>query len=54
MPQHDDLDTHFGRSLDDRFEIINFKPQQHAVSVWFVITIADGTMMVFQFEAMQL
>jgi hypothetical protein len=54
MPGHYDLDAHFGGTLHDRVEVVDLKPQQYTVSVWLVITIADRTVIVFYFEAVQL
>ena len=54
MPGHDDLHTHFSGAPHDPVEIVYLKPQQHAVSVWLVVTIANQAVMVFNFEAVQL
>jgi hypothetical protein len=54
MPGYDDLNPHFGRPLHDRIKIVNFEPQQHSVPIWFVFTIADRTVMVFNLETVQL
>jgi hypothetical protein len=54
MPGHDDLDAHFSGTLYDPVKVVNLEPQQHAVSVWLIITIADRTVMVIHFEAVQL
>lgn len=54
MPGHDELHAHFGGALHDRVKVVYLEPQQYTVSVWLVITIADRTMMVFYFEAVQL
>ena len=54
MPGHDDLHAHFGGALHDRVKVVYLEPQQYTVSVWLVITIADRTVMVFYFEAVQL
>ncbi len=54
MPRHDNLDTHFDGSLYDRFEIVDLKPKQHAVTVWPVVRIADPAVMMLHLEAVQL
>ena len=54
MPGHDDLHAHFSGALYDRVKIVYLKPQQYTVSVWLVVTIANRTVMVFNFEAVQL
>ena len=50
----DDLHAHFSSALHDRIKVVHLEPQQHAVSVWLVITIADRTVMVFYLESVQL
>jgi len=54
MAGHDDLDAHFSGALHDRVKVVHFEPQQYTVSVWLIIAIADATVMVFYFEAVQL
>jgi len=54
MPGDDDLHAHFSGALKDRVKVVHLEPQQYTVSVWLVITIADGTVMVFYVEAVQL
>jgi len=54
MPRHDNLDTHFSGALHDCVKIVDLEPKQHPISVWLVIAIADRTVMVFHFEAVQL
>ena len=54
MLGHDDLHAHFSGALHDCVEVINLEPQQYAISVRLVIAITDGTVMVFDFEPMQL
>ena len=51
--QHD-LGVHFGRALHDRVEVIHLEPEQHTVAVRSVGAVADGTVMVFDFKAVQL
>ncbi len=54
MAAHDDLYVHCGGALKHRVKVIDFKPQQYAVSVWLVFTISDRAVMVFHREAVQL
>jgi hypothetical protein len=54
MAGHDNLDAHFGGALHGRLKIVDLEPQQHAVSIWFVIAIGNRAVMVFYFEAVQL
>jgi hypothetical protein len=54
MPRHDNLDTHFSRPLHDRFKIVHLEPQQHPISIWPIVAIADRAVMMFHFEAVQL
>ena len=54
MPRQDDLHTHFSAALNDRVKVVYLEPQQYTVSVWLVLTIADRTVIVFYFEAVQL
>ncbi len=54
MPGYDNLDSHFSRPLHDRFKIVNLEPQQYPVPIWLVIGIANTTVVVFYFEAVQL
>ena len=51
--QHD-LDVHIGSALDDRVEVIDLEPEQHAIPVWSVGAIADGAVFVLDVEAVQL
>ncbi len=54
MLGHHDLDAHFSGALHDPVKVFDLEPQQYAVSVWLIITIADRTVMVFYSEAVQL
>ena len=54
MARQHHLDSHFARALHHRIEIIHLEPQQHAIAVGFVGTIADRPVMMFHFKAMQL
>src|SRR5580692_11016607 len=46
----DEVHTHFGGALRDRFEIVDFEPEQDAVAVGLAIAIADGAVIVIGFE----
>ncbi len=48
------IGTHLGRTPHGRIKIVNLKPEQHPVPVRFVITVADGTVMMLYLEAVQL
>ena len=54
MPGHDNLDAHFRGTLHDGVKVLYLKPQQYAVSVWFVTRIANGSVVVSYIETMQL
>ena len=51
MPGSEDLNAHLVGALRNRFEIVNLKPQQDAVPIWFALPIGYRTMMMFYFEA---
>lgn len=54
MPRQHNLDAHLSRALHHRLKIVDLEPEQHPVSKWFVIRIADPPVMVLDFEAVQL
>ena len=54
MSRHDDLHAHFSGALHNHVKAVHLEPEQHAVSVRPVTRIADRTVMVFYFEAVQL
>lgn len=54
MPREDNFNAHFSCALDDRIKVVNLEPQQHSIAIRLVIGIADASMMVFDFEAVQL
>ena len=54
MAGYDDLDTHFSGALQYGVKIIHLEPQQYTISVWPILKITDRTMMVIDFEAVQL
>jgi hypothetical protein len=51
MPRQNYLDAHLGRALHDRIKIVDFKPQQNAVPIWSIVSIADRTVMMFYIKA---
>jgi hypothetical protein len=54
MPGMNHLDLHFLSARDGRVEIVNFKPQEYAVSVRLEILIADWAVMVPHIPSVQL
>jgi hypothetical protein len=54
MPGQNDLRAHVSAALHHGVEVIDFEPQQYAVSVGLVVAVPDRAVMVFHFEAMQL
>lgn len=54
MSWHDDFHAHFRCALHDRIEILNLKPQQHSISIRFVISVGDRAMMMLDVETVQL
>lgn len=54
MAWDDDFRAHFRRALHDQVEIVHLKPQQHSVSIWLVISVADRAMVMLRVETMQL
>jgi hypothetical protein len=51
MLRHNDLNVHFGSTINNRGEVVNLEPQQDSVSIRPVVTIRDRTMVMFGFEA---
>jgi hypothetical protein len=51
--QHD-LDAHFGCALHEGVEVIHLEPEQHTITVGFAGAIADGAVMMFDVETVQL
>jgi hypothetical protein len=54
MPGHDQLHAHFRCALHDHVKVVYLEPQQHPISVWPNIAIANRSVMVVHFEAVQL
>jgi hypothetical protein len=54
MTWQDNLSVHFLRARNGGVEVVDFKPQQHAVSVWLEIWVADGAMMMRHIPSVQL
>lgn len=54
MARKNDLGAKFNRSLEGSVEVVQLEPEQHSVAVGFVVPIADGTVVVVDFEAVQL
>ena len=54
MLGHDNVNAHPSSALHQIFEIVHLKPEQYAISIWQVIGVPNRTMMVADFEAVQL
>lgn len=54
MATQHDVDAHFASALHYLVEVIHLKPKQHTVTVGSVGAISDGTVMMFDFKAVQL
>ena len=48
------LDTHFAGALHDRVEVVHLKPEQHAIAVRPVSSIADRAVVMLHLKAVQL
>jgi hypothetical protein len=51
--QHD-FDTHLSGALHHIIEVVHFEPEQDTVAIWPVVGVGDRTVMVCDFEAVQL
>ena len=54
MAWDDNLSFQFRSPCEGRVEIIDFKPQEHAISVWLEARVADGAVMMSYVPVMQL
>ena len=54
MAGKNNLDLHFRGALHYRVEVFHLKPEQHTISVGLIGTIADVTVLVLDFKAVQL
>jgi hypothetical protein len=54
MAWQDNLDFHFLATGNGRIEVVDLKPQKHAVSVWLGIWVPDGAVMVLYLPPVQL
>lgn len=54
MLREHDLNSHLRGSLHDFVEVIDLKPQQHAVAVGLMVWVADWPVMVMHVKAVQL
>jgi hypothetical protein len=54
MPGQHNFHVHLSGALQGRVKVVYFEPEQDAVSVGLVIAVANRSMMVFNFEAVQL
>jgi len=49
-----DIGFHFISALEHSVKVLNFKPQQCAVSVWPILGVADSSMVMFCLETVEL
>jgi len=54
MAWQDDLNLHFLGAGHGGVEVPDFKPEQHAISVWLGLWISDGAVMMLHFPPVQL
>ncbi len=54
MPGQHNFHAHLSGALQNRVKVVHFEPEQDAVSVRLVIGIANRSMMVINFKAVQL
>ena len=54
MSRLDDLSLQFGDTGDRGIEVVDFKPQEHAVAIGRVIRITDRPVAVFDLKTVQL
>ena len=54
MAWHDDLSLQVFSACNSRVEVVEFKPQEHAISVGPEVGIADATMMMLHLPSVQL
>lgn len=54
MARKNDRGFQFGKTRHRGIEVVDFKPEQNAVSIGLVVAIADGAVVMFDLEMMQL
>ena len=54
MARQDDFGVQFGDTGDRGIEVVDFKPQEYAISIGLVIRITDRSVVVFDLKAVQL
>lgn len=54
MARFDDLSLHFLGTCNRGVEVVEFKPQEHAISVGREIWISDGTLVMLHLPSVQL
>ncbi len=54
MAWHDHLCLQVLSANNGRVEVVEFKPQEHAISVWLDVWISDTTMMMLHIPSVQL
>jgi hypothetical protein len=52
--RQDNLDRHGAGALDHLVEVVHFAPDEHAIPVRAGVRVADGAVMVFDAEAVEL
>jgi hypothetical protein len=54
MARFDDLSFHLLGTRNSGVEIVEFKPQEHAISIWLEVWISDATTMMPHIPSVQL
>jgi hypothetical protein len=54
MPRHHNFGLQFLGAGNGRVEVVELKPEENAVSVWFKIWVTDGTVVMLHFPFVQL
>jgi len=54
MARFDDLSSQLFGTCNSGVEIVEFKPQEHTISIWLEVWISDATMMVLHIPSVQL
>jgi hypothetical protein len=54
MPGQNHFHAEYLGALHHRIEVFDLKPEKNAVAVGFIVLVADGTVMVFHIEPVQL
>jgi len=54
VARQNDLHLHFRGALNDGIKVIYLEPQQNAVAIWFVIMVCNASVMMLDFETVEL